>query len=740
MSMAQDAAAGAATASESPDPDLLYRLVPAFYRSRDAAQGYTLRALLRVIGEQADVVERDIAGLYENWFIETCADWVVPYIGALVGWTPVASGTSGSDARGVARQRIMVPRREVANTVRFRRRKGTLALLEDLADAVAGWPAHAVEFFRLLMVTQNISHLRMDRGRTAELRDGDALYALDGAFDEMARSVDIRRANSTRTRGAANISSVGVFIWRLRAYSVTKSPAYCFEEVSANCFLFSPLGNDTRLFVDPLRAMAGAGADLALPRSITRRDFERREIDEATGAEGVGVPFYYGPERSLCLWTGDGADMAPVPAEKIVPADLSDWAYRPMPGTYAVDPHMGRILVPAGQAARRPALWVSYTYGFSADIGGGEYRRALDQPPEALIFRVGRGTKLTRLNDALAAWREQAPASAVIEIVDSNVYAEPVTIELAEGQTLVLRAASGTRPVLRMLDWQTSAPDDLTVTGVAGGWFVLDGLLVTGRGLRIGGGLSGVTIRDSTLVPGWGLECECGPRRPAESSIDVVGAPLCLAIERSIVGGIQVERDEAAQDPLILRVRDSIVDATDPGRVAIGATGKLCAFVAATLERCTVIGQVQAHSIDLAADSILLGLVRVCRRQRGCLRFCYVAPGSRTPRRYECQPDLVERPIVQAFVDGEIEADARDALLRAERLRVEPEFNETRYGRPEYCQLAAACASEIVTGAEDRSELGAFHDLYQPQRSANLRQRLAEFTPAGADAGIIFAS
>ena len=44
------------------------------------------------------------------------------------------------------------------------------------------------------------------------------------------------------------------------------------------------------------------------------------------------------------------------------------------------------------------------------------------------------------------------------------------------------------------------------------------------------------------------------------------------------------------------------------------------------------------------------------------------------------------------------------------------------------------------TGAEDRSEMGAFHDLYQPQRAANLRQRLAEYTPAGADAGVIFVS
>src|SRR6516162_8080823 len=131
------------------DPDRLYDLVPVVYRLRDAYQGWPLRALLRVIAEQVSVVERDIAGLYENWFIETCQDWVVPYIGALVGYTPVSTLTQSSTrarARAVARERIMVPRREVANTIRFRRRKGTLSLLQDLAEAVSGWPARAVEF------------------------------------------------------------------------------------------------------------------------------------------------------------------------------------------------------------------------------------------------------------------------------------------------------------------------------------------------------------------------------------------------------------------------------------------------------------------------------------------------------------------------------------------------------------------------------------------------------------------
>ena len=54
--------------------------------------------------------------------------------------------------------------------------------------------------------------------------------------------------------------------------------------------------------------------------------------------------------------------------------------------------------------------------------------------------------------------------------------------------------------------------------------------------------------------------------------------------------------------------------------------------------------------------------------------------------------------------------------------------------------ITATCAPGITRGAGDESEMGVFHDLFQPQRAANLRARLDEFMPAGSEAGIIFAS
>src|SRR5262245_11052716 len=137
----------------SGSPDRLYDLLPAWYRERDVELGSPLQALLRVIGEQVNAVEDDISQLYENWFIETCEDWVVPYLADLIGWRPVHDAGEAGDVKtlqGRERNKALVPRREVANTLRYRRRKGTLALLELLARDVAGWPARAVEF-RLLL-------------------------------------------------------------------------------------------------------------------------------------------------------------------------------------------------------------------------------------------------------------------------------------------------------------------------------------------------------------------------------------------------------------------------------------------------------------------------------------------------------------------------------------------------------------------------------------------------------------
>lgn len=715
--------------------DRLYELLPSVYRQRDAELGQPLRALLRVVAEQVNVVEDDIAQLYENWFIETCQDWVVPYIADLIGYQQVhEAGEPGSAATavGALRNRILIPRREVSHTIRYRRRKGTLAALEMLARDVAGWPARAVEFYQLLGVAQNLNFLHLDRGRALDLREGDALDLLNGPFERTAHTVDVRSLNSHRTVGRYDIPNVGLFVWRLQAYSVTKAPAYRLERrrkySDTNRYTFSLLSNDTQLYTLPVSEPEPThiADEMNVPAPIRRRAFDDRTAD------------YYGAGKSLMIWVGDLH--SPVPLENIVSADLSGWAYRPQGAQVAVDPQLGRLALSDEHADTD--VWVSYYYGFSADVGGGEYERELLPPgPRRRVYRVSQQSDATgdvyrSITGALNAWdgdRRLHP-DAIIEIDDSEAYTEQLDITLELGERLEIRAAVGARPVIRLYDQHVSQGDALTVTGVRGHddaknlpHFTIDGLLVTGRGLQIRDGLDEVTIRHCTLVPGWAIGHDCEPENEMDPSLELINTTAELTIDHSIVGTILVDQNEVATDPLSVSVNDSILDAVRPEYEALGVSeaGHAVAHVRLTIARTTVLGQVSVHRIELGENSIFYGRVVVARTQKGCLRFCYVPAESRTPRRYQCQPDGVTAGLVD------------EDLIALARMRVRPRFNSMRYGTPDYCQLARTCADEIKRGADDESEMGVFHDLFQPQREANLRARLDEHTPASTNAGII---
>ncbi|TFW31747.1 hypothetical protein [Massilia horti] len=737
--------------------DRLYELLPLVHRMRDAAQGYPLKSLLVVIAEQVGVVEQDIARLYDNWFIETCDDWVAPYIGDLVGYRPVG------EARTRGLEKAVFPRREIANTLAARRRKGTLALLEQLANDGAGWPARAVEFYRLLGWTQHLDHRRPNRGRSADLRDGSALDLLGGPFDPFAHGVDVRRIASTRSRGRYNIPEVGLFAWRLKTYPVTLAPASRQHDDGRNCFTFSVLGNDTPLYnrAQPEASPTGIAEEINLPVPIRRRALEYRQPGTTRAQASAD---YYGALRSILVtveWHNKDGIVA-IPAEQVVAADLSKWNRQLERGQVAVDPELGRILFERRGVPKR--VWVSYRYAFSADIGGGEYRRPLSQPQGALLFRVGHGEALGSITAALLAWRaaqDQDPAAkaAVIEIGDSGIYSEQLALELGAGESLQIRAGqrsqrppgdSGgwTRPLLRLHGDEQGDP--FSVRGRAGSRLVLDGLLVSGGGIKVyGPGADGdagdvadqlcdITIRHCTLVPGWRLGCDCAPCHEDEPSLELFNCRAAVRIEHSILGKIRVSASEVESDPVSIALSDSIVDATGVELAAIeGAQGAL-AFAELTMRRCTVLGTIGAHAVALAENSIFMGTLQLARRQLGCVRYCYVSPGSRTPRRYHCEPDLRWAAVDEAML--QVPAVERDAEKQREAGRVRPRFNSLRYGAPAYCQLADDCAAEIGQGADDESEMGVFHDLFQPQREANLRGRLDEYTPASLDVGIIFAS
>jgi hypothetical protein len=702
--------------------DRLFSLLPRVHQRRDEEMGGPLQALLAVITEQADLLDADIQALYGDWFIETCQDWIVPYLGDLVGYRILPGGQESLAADSPEARKLLsaiASRRDVAHTVANRRRKGTLALLEQLALDVAGWPSRAVEFRRLLSVTPAIrlyghdpraDARRLRRGNLVDVRHGDALDRLDGPFDSLAHLVDVRRINSPRGTGKFNIPEIGLYVWRLRPYSVTYGPAYCEDRARAQ-FTFSILGNDAPLITNPEPEPAPTHiADEAnVPAFIRRRAFAEH------------LSRYYGPGKSLCVYTGPDQ---PVPLNAIVPADLSGWRYLPARGQVAIDPVLGRIAFPS-RSAPDNGVWVDYHYGFSDDLGGGEYTRPVS--PRVANYVVGEGY-FESIMAAVQKWQEDKKANpaashqVVIELADSGSYQEQIDIKLDHGDHLTLRAAQHKRPVIRLLDWYSNRPDALRITGPEGceghlPTVILDGVLITGRGVRVQGQIGTVVIRHSTLVPGWSLDCDCNPEHSEEASVELFDTPACLQVERSILGTVLVDVDEVHNEPNQVWLSDSILDSAGWCLPAITAPNDRHAHAVFSARRVTVFGAVRTHAVNLVENSILMGEVCVARRQQGCIRFCWLLPGSRVPGQFHCEPAHSNDPV-----------------------RVIPRFTSTRYGTPGYGQLAPWCPDEISRGAEDGSEMGAFHDLFQPQREDNLRARLDEYTPAGTDANFLFAT
>ncbi len=741
--------------------DTLYGLLPAVYRSRDADQGYPLRAVLRAVAGQAAELSDDLARLEANWFIETCEDWLLPYFAELVGLTLGPATPTGPTVPGAADATWR--RRQVANAVADRRRKGSFSVLEQLAADATGWPARAVELGALVLATPSVRLVEVGRRRLLGAADGDALDVLALPFSDAAPLADVRRVSSRRTPGSADPAGVVVWLWRLVADGVRRAPAASAGGESR--YTFDQLGRALPLSVAPVpRAPASTPAmDLDVPTPISRRALARRLED------------YYGPGRSLCVYRG----RRPVPRSEILVADLARWRHRTPAGHVSIDPELGRIAFPTRYPPEE-AVWVAYSQLSVGAIGGGHYERPRTAGDSgARLYRVGTsGAGAVRtLNGALDAWAEDKRHGAVllatIEITDDRVYEEHLDIALAPGEQLEIRAAPGCRPILRPVETRSGRPELMRIRGpeirvapppaeeaarprrgrkraALGGdppgdsgrpppVLTLDGIWIAGRPLELTGRLGAVSLVHCTLVPAGGSP-EAGGTDRRFPSLVVRATPCPISIASSIVGQIVVESPEVDCDAIPLTASDSIIDAARPAERAIcGADGRP-AWASLRLERVTVLGGVDVHDIDEVTDTIFTGTLFCERRQAGSVGFSYVPRGSHTPRRTSCQPDGVIAALDEAVARGEIPADERPSRRAREEARVTPRFDAVGFGAPAYARLTETAASELARGAADEGELGAYHDLWLHLRAADLRTRLSEFVPAGTDIDIRFAT
>ncbi len=523
----------------------LFKRLPEIYHLRDAAQAppRQLQVYLDILDKINAEVHDNIENLYHDLFIDTCNDWVIPYIADLLG----SSHLSG-DARDL--------RADIARTIHHRRRKGTLGAIESLTYALSGWAAHTVELRDRVVWSQHLNHQRPDaggappiplsinqqrhiggavRGGTVTLRDPATLSLFNGPFDPFAHTADVKPIIPGRIRH--NLPNLAIFLWRLQDYTIhvikpeiepLKDIIDLTSDASGDDATFA-LRMDIHPLREPMVLFNTHRYDPdAEPPSLTNPDavpgpmpHARLSQESPSGcpSDYIALDFY---STSLPAAPGEGRvgltlhmpdSFGGTPKWIIRGANLCAWeeGFRPKlrQREIIVDPQHGRVLFGLGgtgtgeQAEPLAAgIYVSATHAFSGSSKGTSGAQPVSRPPAPVgTLKIDFNTDASGapaangagLTDALGNLNSPGPMR-VIEIQDSRTYDLDIGAVagvgddgsgrkfLALSRSLQIRAASGQRPIIRLQRPLAFRPHDITGPDAEG---VMDDLNVDLEGIYL---------------------------------------------------------------------------------------------------------------------------------------------------------------------------------------------------------------------------------------------------------------
>ncbi|MGY6634798.1 MAG: hypothetical protein ACXIU8_13810 [Alkalilacustris sp.] len=703
----------------------LWTLIPQSTRDADAGGDSpgALRALVEVIAGQAAHLRRSHDRLWDDQMIELCADWAVPYIGALLATrSPPVLARRGR-------------RVDVARTIFYRRRKGTPAVLEQLASDITGWDAALSEGFRRLARMPHPLDAPRDAAAWAAVAGMDdplALARLGGPFDRLQHLPDIAAG------GRFGIHRMTVHLYRLRG-AVMRNVVPRAHAGVPDSYTFDPSGRDVPLFARRGRTDAGGDAldpdgwrpaapwDVAAPIACRLLGHEVFRITPAVQAGlrafGLTAPQVAelaallgrslpGPERLRTALLGRpsaavflapaalaeirrlalvadcgkarliprsirveaaGAPLADLPG--IASASLANWADPRPTAALVIDPERGRLRVPAGTPAAR--LRTDHILGQPMALGATALRIPGRLPPPDAQRAEGAGIAAVHL-----------PRIGTLRLTGNATWGQPSN--RLGIRDMAIHAAAGDRPYLRLV-----GPWRLVAAPVGNARLHLDGLWIgagaAAAALDLEGDWETVRLTHVTLDPGGALTEDAPAPVLPPLALRVLGRVQALHLDRAILGPLRLAAGGRID---AIHAADSILD--DPaGLVPLSDTD-------IHLDRCTVTGGVGGRRA-FVSNTLIRGLLAPRDRQAGCFRFSAARTGSTPPPRH------------------------RAALLPA---GVSP-FAARRFGNPDYLRLRAHAPEVLRTGGEDGQEMGVFHGLGDAARLAALHAKMSEYAPFG---------
>ena len=587
-----------------------------------AASGGPLQALLAVVAEQLARVDDNIDQLYDDLFIETCATWVVPYIGDLIG----------------------VPRR--APRCRGRGSASALRRQHDRATAGARARRRCSSSWRATSPAgrrrRSSSSSRSPR-RSTSITSGRRHRRRPSSFADRATRPRSRRSarRSTRVAHTADVRRIEPRPRPLqhperrhlplaaRRYPLTDAPAYAARSAryplrsarQRSCSSSTIRARDRDHA--PGRTGQRAGADHAARDRCDLKNQAPDPLDDY-GASKSLVAQHRRQRRSIADADIDICDLSDVGA---------GWAHTPAAGQIAIDPGSAALRSPRlRRRSRRPR-------DLSLRLQRRHRRRRVrarpsfgcQHPPH--VARGGTCSALTQSRRAAAAVvadRRQPTYSPKRSTFTRDVRRTPRSRCAARNAAPSDLMLQGDRPILAEVTAEVT----------------LNGLLISGTirvpavdasGARTAGSCGCGTAR-SRLDPAADLRtasahaepaCRRAPRRAHRDrtlhrrqhprrrrtpASDRQQHRRCRRrAQRRVRGAGRCAARRAADGSTQHRHRQ-VCDADDDARVQ--------------------------HDLPRrsAAGDAWPAPVRAERLQEGCTRFSYVPPGSRVPRLYRCQP------------------------------------------------------------------------------------------------------
>lgn len=729
----------------------LWDWVPAIHRELDATDGAgSFRALLKAIGSQMAVAKRSQDRLWDDMYVELADDWAVPYIAQLVA------------TRLVSALNPRARRADVAKTIYYRRRKGTLAVLEQLLADMSGWDGKVVEEFRRLgrmrhgldgPARRGLVTLTPEGG-LADLRSVRGARLAGDPFDEFHYTPETRRPNGRL--GLRGIHTLGFHTYRLQSVEFDGVQPRLVDDVlgTRDGFTMDPSGRDIPLFAanTPPRDWVSwrTAREWELPRVI-----DCRLLNEAVfviGDEEIAWILSGAPIANLADRQNAAADLRFIAAQRFVGREafqrvlggLPSATVLTAPGVLAgllqralIDTCGSAALLPdpTGLAAggNAPALQVGFAGQPPVDR---DHTRAanLDGWPMPVVAGIdllvdpatGRflfDTAAKQPSDLRVRYRTGMAFSIGAGGYMREPDPTPPTVHWQQSSSAAGVPANGIAEIDDSTTF-TALPDQLAVTGTTvraadgqrpylrlqADWqlaavgsnraLLLDGLWI---GPRPAGGL----VIDGDYASVTLRYCTLDPGGP-----DAMGSllPPCdliikgtidsLVIDRCILSGLHVGAGGGIDT---ITITDSIIDASQAG-----AEGLIAPRAHLTIARSTIlaprIDQLCLHveRID-ATDTLVAGLADVTDQQSGCFRFSARGAGSSVPHPYESHE-----------------------LDDLERI-----FASRRFGDPQYMTLSPRAPQFLLTGSEQGSEIGATCGELRPIKFDSLSTKVGEYMPFG---------